>query len=699
MIKATGRAKKLIWTAVSVLLLGVAVLIPPATRWPAAVAVRKSLGLVRDMSWADFADIAGPGSAVQLRRLAITGDPYLSVHDPYSSAQERATGERIFELNCARCHGTKASGGLGPALVGRALAHGDSDWAVYRTITRGVAGTPMTGGFVPRRAVWFVIAFLRGLGAVPTARLTAAADADSGKLPPPHAVSFAELLSSSAGPGEWLMPGGGYDGQRFARDGQINVGNVSRLAVQWIHQFPSTDAPNESAPIVSGQYLYVTLPPGSVFALDADSGKQVWRYSRRIPSDVRVCCVATNRGAAVLGDRVYVGTLDAHLVALDASTGQVIWDRSVANYRQGYSITSAPVAVRDLVITGIAGAEYPTRGFIKAYDAASGALRWRFDTIPKPGDPASKTWRNDAWRTGGAVTWGTGAYDPELNLLYWGVSGATPDFDSKARPGDNLYSNCMLALDATTGKLAWYFQFLPGDDHDWDSIQTPALIDPSVDGHIERWLAVANRGGFFYVLDRTSGHFVRGAPFAKQTWALGLTAQGRPLRSPSAASSPAGTFVSPSVNGATNWWPSAYSPMTHLYYVNVEEGGGLFFAGSGARARSGLLYIDGSATFGDSFADLVRAIDPMTATVRWERRNATVTSAPRGGLLATAGGLLFGSDGPRLYALDATTGRELWSFDTGAHISAPPVTFRSRGKQLIAVVSGQDLITFSLPAP
>jgi alcohol dehydrogenase (cytochrome c) len=695
---ATGRLRNVIvWTTGCGLLVAVAILSLPPTRWRSVIVARKLLGVVQDLSWADLGDIAGPGSSVQLRRLAITGDPYRSVHDPYSSAQDRAAGQRTFELICAKCHGTDARGGLGPALIGRTLSHGDSDWAVYRTITRGVPGSPMEGGLVSRREAWFVMAYLRGLGAAPAARLTGAAGTVA-SLAPAHSVSFAELVHSSGGTGDWLMPGGAYDGQRFARDRQINLGNVSQLAVRWIHQFPSTDAPNESAPIVSGDYLYVTLPSGSVFALDAHSGTQVWQYSRQVPSDIRVCCVATNRGAAVLGNRVYVGTLDAHLLALDASSGRLVWDRPVADYRVGYSITAAPLAVRDLVITGIAGAEYPTRGFISAYDAATGALRWRFNTIPQPGDPGSNTWGGDSWKTGGAVTWGTGAYDPELNLLYWGVSGAAPDFDAQARPGDNLYSNCMLALDATTGKLAWYFQFLPGDDHDWDSIQTPSLIDVSVDGHMQRWLAVANRGGFFYVLDRTNGHFVRGAPFAKQTWALGLTDQGQPILNPKSAVSPKGTFIYPSVNGATNWWPSTYSPITGLYYVNVEESGGLFFSGGGARPRPGRFYIDGLATYGDSFADYVRAIDPKTATVRWGIPNTTVTSAPRGGLLATAGGLLFGSDGAQLYALDAASGAKLWSFDTGAHISAPPVTFRSQGEQIIAVVAGQDLIAFALPS-
>jgi alcohol dehydrogenase (cytochrome c) len=558
----------------------------------------------------------------------------------------------------------------------------------------------MVGGFIERADAWYVISYLRGLEESTGTRRQGFADPYTAVLDEAPDTTSAHLLESSQAKAEWLLPGGSYDGQRFSSESEVNAANVAKLSVQWIHQFPSTDAPNESTPIVAGNYMYVAAPPGNVYALDVRTGKQVWHYSRPIPSDIRVCCLATTRGVAVLGTTVFFGTLDAHMIALDASTGKVRWDRQVADYTEGYSIISAPLPVADLVVTGVGGGEFPTQGFIVAYEPLTGKIRWRFDTVPKLDQPAVKTWDAGTLKAG-APTWGVGAYDPELNLLYWGVGSAAPDFNGAVRPGDNLYSNCLLALDPATGKLAWYFQYLPGDDdHDWDSIQTPSLIDIEQDGVVQKWLVVAHRNGFFYVLDRKTGKFVRGAPFAKQTWATGLDpATGHAIRGPNTRGTPEGTFLYPSLNGATNWWPSAYSPLTHLYYVNVEEGGGLYYQGP-AKAKRGRLYLGGNATFGnDSFSDWVRAIDPLTAQVRWERRNDTVTSAPRGGLLTTAGGLLVGSDGARLYALDADSGKELWSFNAGGHISAPPITFRIGERQMISVLSGQDVLTFALASP
>jgi len=693
------RAKHLGVIAASVVLLAVMGTAAWGYRWHAVVVARKVAGAMPDVDWADLTGLLRANPGPELHRLAVSGSPYSSIHDPYSAPSDRAQGRQLFSLNCEKCHGSGARGGLGPALVGRSLTHGDSDWALYRAITRGVPGTAMVGGFIARADVWRVISYLHELGPSGGSIRGDQSTVRTGSLGPAPDMSYAELVESKDVIGKWRLPLGSYNGQRFSRDSQINVGNVSQLAVRWVHQFPSPTAPNESVPVVTGDYLYITEPPGLVYALDAKTGAQLWQYSRSIPADIRVCCVATTRGIAVLGRGVYFGTLDAHLVALDATSGHVLWDQTVAQYTDGYSITSAPLPIRDLIITGIAGGEFPTRGFISAYDARTGGLRWRFKTVPEPGEPGNETWGGDSWKTGGASTWGSGVYDPELGLLYWGVGTPAPDFNAAARPGDNLYSSCVVALDAATGKLVWYFQFLPGDDHDWDSTQTPTLIDVDENGTIRKLLTVANRGGFFYVLDRVTGQFVRGAPFIKQTWAFGLSPGGKPIRAPNSSPSPQGTFIVPSVNGAVNWWPASYSPLTGLHYVNVEEGGGLFFVNEAPRSKPGRVFVGGATTFGNSFVDAVKAIDPGTAAVRWEHRNSTVTSSPRGGLLSTAGGLLFGSDGSVLYALDAASGRALWSFDTGGHISAPPMTYRIGDDQVIAVMAGQDLFTFGLAPP
>lgn len=669
-------------------------------RWAGVLVVRKAIGLLPEVQWADVGVLIRRDLGFDIGRLARHGDPSQTLRNPFSGVEPAMRiGKELFADNCSKCHGAGATGGLGPALVGNTFKHGASDWALYHTITAGVPGTPMVGNFIPRADVWKVVAYLKGLEVVKTGGLarTGFDHIYTAEVKPAPEVSGEQLLQSSRSIGEWLLPWGSYDGQRYARDEQINTQNVRQLAAHWVHQLPAADAPNESTPVVSRDYLYVSQPPGAVYALDVKTGREIWRYTRPIPADIRVCCLATTRGVAVLGNRVYFGTLDAHMIALDASTGKVVWDQTVADYTEGYSIISPPMPIGDMVITGIAGGEYATQGFIIAYDGVTGHVRWRFDTIPKPDDPAAKTWAPKSLKAG-APTWGVGAYDPELNLLYWGVGCAAPDFNNAVRPGDNLYSSSMVALDPRTGKLVWYYQFLPGDDHDWDSIQTPSLIDVEQNGVVQKWLAVANRGGFFYVLDRKTGRFIRGTPFSKVTWATGLDpVTGRPQRAPNTEVTAEGTLLYPSLNGATNWWPSAYSPQTGLYYANVEEGAGLFYQGP-AKVSRGKQYLGGNGTFGDdAFKDFVRAIDPRTGEKRWERENKVVTSAPRGGLLATAGGLLFGSDGPRLYALDTRTGEELWGFEAGSHISAPPITYRWEGRQYIAVVAGQNVLSFALP--
>ena len=618
---------------------------------------------------------------------------YLVIRDPLTSPADRRRGEEQFAAHCARCHGDSAQGGAGPALVGRTFARGDSDWAMFRTISHGVTATAMPPAPLAPDDVWRVITFLHAL----SHKANPAAGA-SIPIEPPAAATPEMLRGAATNIHDWPLPAGSYSGQRFSGDAQINAANVAQLAVAWVHQFGTADARIESTPLVVGRRLYVTLPQGGVMALDSRTGARIWRFDRAPPAGVRLCCITANRGAAMLGSRLYVGTLDAHLLALDAATGRLAWDQTVADYRDGYSITSAPLPVGDLIVTGIAGGDFPTRGFISAYDAATGALRWRFHTIPDPGQAGHETWGSgDAWRTGGVSTWGTGAYDPEAGILYWSTGNAAPDYNAALRPGDNLYSDSMLALDAASGRLLWHFQFSPGDDHDWDSNQTPALIDV---GQSEKLLAVANRNGFFYVLDRKTGKFIRGAPFAKQTWARALSPSGRPMRLPGTSPTVRGVFLYPGDNGATNWWPAAYSPATGLYYVDVLERGGLYFTTpSPPTPRAGEPF-EGSGTGfrgEDARYTAVRAIDIRTAAVRWEHRNSGYSDWPRGGLLATAGGLVFGSDTSRIFALDATTGAVLWSFDTGGQICAPPISYRVADRQYIAVAAGDVMLAFALP--
>jgi len=686
----------LIWAVVAVLAAALALAFP-ASRWRVAVIGFKVLGQLPAVDWVELVQMEQPNSPFPLHQLAAFRDPYRVITNPFDTAADREQGGRLFAARCAQCHGASAGGGVGPALVGRVLRHGDSDWAIYQTIGKGVPGTAMPPAPLARDDVWRVIGHLHALR--DRARPIHGGEASLGAAPD---TGPAQLLAAAGQPGDWALPSGTYDARRFSADAQINAANVAQLGVKWIHQFDAAGTPIESVPIVVGRYMYVTLPRGPVVALDARTGTKIWEFTRPSPADLRLCCIDTNRGVSVLGQRVYVATLDAHLIALDATTGKPIWDQTVANYQQGFSITSAPLPVGDTVVTGIAGGDFPVRGFITAYDAASGALKWRFHTIPEPGEAGHDSWGgDDNALKGGASTWNTGSYDPQLGLIYWGTGNPAPDYNAAVRPGDNLYSNSVVALDAKTGALRWHFQYTPGDDHDWDSVQTPILVDVERDGVTHKLLEVANRNGFFYVLDRVTGRFERAGPYVKQTWAKGIDATGRPLRTGQSTPTPGGTFVYPSVTGATNFWPAAYSQASQLYYVMALERGGLFFASEAPpKANPGHLFTGGAGQFadGDERYTAIKAIDPATATVRWEHRNLTYNDAPRGGLLATAGGLVFGSDTSNFIALDAGSGAVVWNFPTGGTISAAPVTFRDREQQVVAVIAGQVLIAFQLPA-
>ena len=508
-------------------------------------------------------------------------------------------------------------------------------------------------------------------------------------------VTWERLVNAADEPHNWLMYSGTLDSKRFSRLDQIHNRNVAGLELKWAHHIPQLGRA-ETTPLVVDGVMFITESPSNLVAVDAATGRPFWRYDHELPDDLRICCGRNNRGVAILGETLYMSTLDAHLVAIDARSGNLLWSAEVADYRAGYSKTAAPLIVKDKVVTGIAGGEFGIRGFLDAYDADTGRREWRTHTIPGPDHPDNLTWAGDSWRTGGSPTWITGSYDPELNLVYWGTGNPGPDYNGDIRGGDNLYADSVLALDGDTGEMKWYFQFTPHDVHDWDAIQIPVLADIDVDGAPRKAMLWANRNGFYYTLDRETGEFLVGKQFARQTWAEGLDTNGRPIRRPGMLPSAEGTLVSPMAGGATNWWSPAYSPRTGLLYVNAFDGEAEFFI----RDEN---YDEGSRFTGggtqtplpiENYASAIRALDPATGDLRWE---FPIKPRTRAGVLATAGDLVFsGSVDGYFYALDAVTGAELWHIGLGGPVHASPMTYAVDGRQYVTMTVGNVLYTFAL---
>jgi alcohol dehydrogenase (cytochrome c) len=530
-------------------------------------------------------------------------------------------------------------------------------------------------------------------------------------------VTFDRILHADKEPQNWLTYGGSTMSQRYSLLTQITPGNVNNLQLQWAFQARSLEK-FEATPLVVDGVMYVTQAPNDVVALDAATGEIKWLYSYSPSREARVCCGRVNRGVAILankdgGNTLFMATIDAHLVALDARDGKVLWNTTVARAEAGYSMTHAPLIVKDKVIVGTAGGEYGIRGFIAAYDAATGKEAWRFYTIPGKGEPGNETWAGDSWMHGGASVWVTGSYDPQLNLTYWGIGNPGPDWNSDKRSGDNLYSDCVVALDADTGKLKWYFQFTPHDDFDYDSTQVPVLADiewTGKDGKTQprKVMLWGNRNGFVYTLDRTNGQFLMGKPFSKVTWATGLDEAGRPMRVKAAVPTADGTKIYPSAVGATNWYPAAFSPRTGLFYIpswddvygnmrkaddEFKEGdrfaGGI--SGTVVPALRGVQVRKPSEMVGYGS---IRAIDPHTGERKWEFKMDDLTTS---GLLTTASDLLFtgGRDG-FFRALDARTGKLLWKTNAGAEIAMGPMTYQVNGKQYVAFSAGSSLFVYAL---
>jgi alcohol dehydrogenase (cytochrome c) len=507
-------------------------------------------------------------------------------------------------------------------------------------------------------------------------------------------VSPSRLENGETDRGQWLTYSGSYQSHRFSPLTQISTENVGRLRPLWVYQPPGTGS-LEGTPVVADGVMYVTSGPASVIALDLRSGRPIWQWSRPIAASVlNLGFPRVNRGVAILGDSVYVGTLDAYLVALDIKSGTERWAVQVGENPTGHAITAAPLVVGDKVIVGISGGEAGIRGHLDAYDAKTGKQVWRFWTIPAPGEAGSETWPGDSWMHGAGATWLTGSYDPALRLLYWGTGNPGPDWNGDSRKGDNLYTCSIVAIDVDSGRMKWHFQFTPHDVHDWDANQIPVLVDADIDGRPRSLVVMANRNGFFYVLDRKTGEFLLGTPYAKQTWAKSLDERGRPVLVPGMEPSEKGTLVYPSLQGSTNWSSPSYSPETGMLYVPVREMGSIYYK-TAVEYRPGTYYTGGSEKRLDEESwGAVRAIDVKTGKAMWDFKLPT---PPWAGVMATAGGLVFGgSNEGNFFAVDARSGRPLWQFQTGGAIRAGPMSFLADGKQRVAVAGGRAIFVFGL---
>ncbi|MGD0957805.1 MAG: PQQ-dependent dehydrogenase, methanol/ethanol family [Candidatus Acidiferrales bacterium] len=512
-------------------------------------------------------------------------------------------------------------------------------------------------------------------------------------------VTYDEILHAANHPENWLTYGGNYSSQRFSELKQVDTQNVGSLKMQWVYQLRRQGI-FESSPIVVDGMMYVTEPPTTVTALDVRTGKPVWRWTADLPKNLlTIGLFPTNRGVAILGDAVYVATIDARLVALDAKTGAVRWNVEVGSNKEAVAITQAPLAIDGKIVLGMGGGEGGLRGYIDAYDAKDGKRLWRLYTIPTAGEPGVETWEGDSYKYGGATTWNTGAYDPETNALFWGTGNPAPDWNGDMRKGDNLYSCSLLAIDADTGKMKWYFQFSPHETHDWDASEPPILFDATIDGKPRKIVAQADRNAFYYVLDRVTGQFITGRAYAKQTWAKGLDANGRPIEVPNNEPSPKGTLVYPSITGSVNWTSSSYSPLTKLVYVDTRELGAYYFKGHPQMDPANPLDIGGGGgqklVGGDQAYSAIRALESTTGKIKWEFK---MVGDSWTGTLATAGNLVFCADaGGNFFALNAETGKALWNVQLGNSVRANPITYSVDGKQYVEAAAGNSIFVFSLP--
>jgi alcohol dehydrogenase (cytochrome c) len=632
-------------------------------------------------------------------------------------AQDIDPGRRLFENRCATCHGADGNGGpMGPPITSRLAARETQQLAAL--IREGLPARGMPPSQVADPEMAYLLRFLRAIqqGALDKPVVHVTVQTIDGKRLGGQVLGegfedlqlqtddkrihllrraghlFREVTSET----NWPTYNGDPGGNRYTTLTQINKNNVTRLAPKWVFTIPGAGR-LEVTPVVVDGIMYVTAP-NQCFALDAGTGRELWHYQLpRTPGMVGDSAV--NRGVGVAGHRVFLETDHAHLIALNRFTGDLLWDTESADWHQNYFATSAPLPAGSLVVSGVAGGEHGAKGFVAAFDQDTGKEVWRFWTVPKSGEPGSETWKGKDVDHGGAPTWFTGSYDPELDIIYWPTGNPSEEYNGDHRIGDNLYSDCILALDRQTGKLKWYYQFTPHDLWDWDATETSVLVDADWQGQPRKLILHADRNGFFYVFDRTNGKLLLAKQFIKNlTWASGIALDGRPVKLPNQEPTEAGTKVCPSQDGATNWFSPSFNPSTGLYYVQTFEKCGVYTKSDAGEWEAGKSYLGGSQhTAPDPKPQRVlKAIDIRTGAIAWELTQPG-PALSWGGTLTTASGLvIFGEEGGGLMAADAMTGNPLWSFQTNHTWKASPMTYMFDGKQYVAVAAGSNIIALAI---
>ncbi|MCC5863452.1 MAG: PQQ-binding-like beta-propeller repeat protein [Gammaproteobacteria bacterium] len=663
--------------------------------WRGRVLLLKASGQLDFLSVGETVRWLLPNSPVYLYNLLDGRNPHTALTSArFTDRESLSDARQLYRERCAACHGIAGEGQAG----GSPLAYGltrQSDWSLYQVLTYGAPGTSMQPQQLRDHAAWGLVAYIRTLAA--TERRLPAGPGTVLRGP-----SYDRLVDRRSEMDNWLTYSGDYSGSRHSELDEVTVSNVQRLALRWVYQSRTTYDRVQASPIVVDGVMFISEPPGRVVALNAQNGQLIWEFERNIPTDLVLCCGVVNRGVAVLEDLVFVTTIDAHLLALDIRTGALRWQTQVADHRAGYSITAAPLAIDGKVVTGVAGGETATRGFLAAYDT-QGTEVWRFDTVPEPGAPGSETWDTSLWEIGGAATWMTGSYDPALDLIYWGTSHTVHEPTRRAAPGSKkLYGSSLLAVRGETGELVWFFQFTPDDIHGFDAAQVPVLFDVERDGVIDHRIITFNRNGFRYVLDRRNGQFISGGPFTEVTWASSLTQDGQPVVDHAFDPSAEGTLSWPSHVGAANWWPPAFDPESHTLCVPVVDGPSVFYTQE-VRHRRGQPYVPvvGRQAVTHPWRRFIRCTNSKTGDKIWQHELASAQSFTgefvMSGLLHTRGGLVFAGDRGDFLALDSRMGEELWRVHGGGNIVAPPISYRADGRQFIAVIAGRALLAFSLP--